>query len=195
MPENEYIDTFYLNRAYVRVPLDRIGVIIGEKGKTKESIEQATGTIITVDSENGTVVIESPPGSSSPESVIKARDIVRAIAIGFPPEKAMRLLDEDQMLVTINLKEITDSPNHLRRIKGRIIGEGGKARRIIEETTGTDVVVGEYTVGIIGDYEQATAAREAIEMLIEGKPHSVVYNYLERMSRKIKRRKMTKLWK
>ncbi len=185
----------YLNKAYAKVPLDRIGVLIGEKGKTKEEIEKNTGTIITVDSENGTVIIEPASQYTNPENIIKAQEIVKAIAIGFPPEKAFRLLEEDQILVTIDLKEIYGNTQHLKRVKARIIGEKGKTRKIIEETTGTYVNVGETIVGIIGDYDQANIAKEAINMLIEGKPHSVVYAYLEREARKLKRRKMTHLWK
>jgi ribosomal RNA assembly protein len=185
----------YLNKAYVRVPLNRIGVVIGEKGKTKEEIENTTGTIITVDSRNGSVVIEPASRETDPISIMKARDIIRAIAIGFPPEKALRLAEEDQVLVTIDLKETLGSPNHIKRVKGRIIGEGGKTRKIIEETTGCDVHIGEHVIGIIGDYEQTNIAREAIGMLIEGKPHAVVYSFLERMSRRLKRKRMTSLWK
>ncbi len=182
-------------RAYVKVPLDRIGVVIGEKGSVKDEIERRTGTILTIDSKNGVVLIEPASPDTPPENIIKAREAVRAIAIGFSPERAFRLLEEDQILVTIDLKEYFDSPNHITRVKARIIGEKGKTRKIIEETTGTYVNIGETVIGIIGDYEQTNIAREAIEMLIEGKPHSVVYSYLERESRKLKRRRMTSLWR
>ncbi len=182
-------------RAYVKVPLDRIGVVIGEKGSVKDEIERRTGTILTIDSKNGVVLIEPASPDTPPENIIKAREAVRAIAIGFSPERAFRLLEEDQILVIIDLKEYFDSPNHITRVKARIIGEKGKTRKIIEETTGTYVNVGETVIGIIGDYEQTNIAREAIEMLIKGKPHSVVYSYLERESRKLKRRRMTSLWR
>lgn len=195
MSGDKPIEHLYMNKAYVRIPLERIGVLIGEGGKTKKTIEEATGTIITVDSKNGSVVIEPSTSTLSPENIMKARDIVRAIGIGFPPDKALRLLEEDQILVTLDLKEVTSSPNHIKRIKSRIIGEGGRTRKIIEETTGTYVNIGEYIIGIIGDYEQTDIARQAVEMLIEGKPHSVVYTYLERMARRLKRKRITSLWK
>lgn len=127
--------------------------------------------------------------------MMKAAEVVKAISLGFPPEKAFRLLEEDQILVVVDLKQIVgDSQNHLRRIKGRIIGEGGRARRAIEEMTDTYINVGEHEVAIIGDYERAMAAKQAIEMLAEGRMHSTVYRHLERIMREIKRRERLRMW-
>jgi len=188
---------YYPSRAYVRVPLERLGALIGEKGEVKRRIEEATGTLLTVDSSNGTVVIEPAAPSASYEGLLKAQDVVKAIAIGFSPERAFRLLEEDQVLVVIDLKEVLggSSPQHLTRVKGRVIGEQGKTRKIIEESTGAYVCVGETAIGIIGDYEQAEIAKRAISMLIEGRPHSVVYSFLEREARRLKKKKITGVWK
>ncbi len=184
-----------LLRLYEKVPLDRIGVLIGEGGKVKEEVMRRTRTRITVDSKNGTVIIEPESPDVPPYMVMKAREFVRAIAYGFSPERAMRVLDEDQVLIVIDLKQLVgDAPNHLQRIKGRIIGEQGRARRTIEEMTGTYISVYDTYVAIIGDYESAQAAREAIEMLIQGRQHSTVYRYLERVMWKLKRAQMTQLW-
>ena len=182
-------------RIYVKVPPERIGAVIGPQGKVKLEIMRATGTVMTVDSENGVIIIEPEADNVPPVNLMKAADIVKAIALGFPPEKAMRLLGEDQVLVVIELKQIVgDSPNHLKRIKGRIIGEGGRARRTIEEMTGTYIHVGDYHVAIIGDYERAMAAKQAVEMLAEGRMHSTVYRHLERLLREIRRRESLRMW-
>ncbi|HEU97811.1 MAG: KH domain-containing protein [Fervidicoccaceae archaeon] len=182
-------------KVFELIPVERIGVVIGPGGNTKERIEVSTGTIITVDSKTGSVTIEPTSGNISSDALLRARDIVRAIALGFTPEQAFRLLEEDQVLEIIDLSSIVEGENHLRRIKGRIIGEEGKTRKIIEETTGADIVIGEKAIGIIGDFEQVKIAEEAIRMLIEGKPHSAVYSFLEREARSMKRKRMTDLWK
>ncbi len=188
--------TMGVTRLYERVPLDRIGVLIGHGGRVKKEIMERTNTLITVDSETGSVVIEPASPATTAMQLMKARDIIRAIAYGFPPEKAMRLLDEDQILIVIDLKQyVGDRENHLQRVKGRIIGEKGKARRIIEEMTGTDISIYDTYVAIIGDYETANIAKQAIEMLIEGRRHGTVYNYLDRVMFLEKRRKMRQLWK
>ena len=126
---------------------------------------------------------------------MKARDFVRAIAYGFSPEKAMRIIDEDAVLAVIDLHQyVGDAPNHLQRVKGRIIGEKGKARRSIEEMTGTNISVYDHYVAIIGDYESVQVAKEAIEMLIQGRQHSTVYRFIEREMYKIKTARMRELW-
>lgn len=182
-------------RIYVRVPPERLGALIGPDGRVKLEIMRLTGTVMSIDSENGMVIIEPEADGVPPVNLMKAADIVRAIALGFPPDKAMRLAGEDQVLVVVDLKQLVgDSPNHLKRIKGRIIGEGGRARRTIEEMTGTYIHVGEHHVAIIGDYERAMAAKTAVEMLAEGRMHSTVYRHLERLLREIRRRESLRLW-
>jgi ribosomal RNA assembly protein len=183
-------------RLYAKVPLDRIGVLIGENGKVKTEIMKRTRTKITVDSSTGMVIIEPESPNVPPFMVMKAQEVVRAIAYGFPPDKALKLLDEDQILVIVDLKQyVGDSPNHLQRIKGRIIGEKGKARKTLEEMTGTYIVVYDNYVAIIGDYETANIAKQAIEMLIQGRQHSTVYRFVERAMFDIRRSRMTQLWR
>ena len=185
-----------VTRLYEKIPLDRIGVLIGHDGRVKEEIMKRTNTRITIDSKTGTVIIEPASPSTTALQLMKARDIVRAIAYGFSPERAFRLLDEDQILIIIDLRQyVGDRPNHLQRVKGRIIGEEGKARRTIEEVTGTYISVYRDYVAIIGDYESANIAKEAIEMLIQGRQHSTVYRFLEREMYLEKRRRMRELWR
>ncbi len=182
-------------RLYEKIPLDRIGVLIGDRGRVKLEVMRKTRTRIYVDSSNGTVIIEPEASDVSPYMVMKARDFVRAIAYGFSPEKAMRIIDEDAVLAVIDLHQyVGDAPNHLQRVKGRIIGEKGKARRSIEEMTGTNISVYDHYVAIIGDYESAQVAKEAIEMLIQGRQHSTVYRFIEREMYKIKTARMRELW-
>ncbi len=185
-----------VTRLYEKLPLDRIGVLIGHDGRVKEEIMKHTNTRITIDSKTGTVIIEPASPSTTALQLMKARDIVRAIAYGFSPERAFRLLDEDQILIIIDLRQyVGDRPNHLQRVKGRIIGEEGKARRTIEEVTGTYISIYRDYVAIIGDYESANIAKEAIEMLVQGRQHSTVYRFLEREMYLEKRRRMRELWR
>ncbi|MCE4601498.1 MAG: KH domain-containing protein [Desulfurococcales archaeon] len=182
-------------RIYVKVPIDRIGAVIGRQGEVKRYLVEKLGVRLTIDSENSLVIVEPEASNVPPINMMKAGEVVKAIAYGFPPDKAYRLMDEDQILVIVDLKQIVgDSPNHLKRVKGRIIGEGGRARKAIEEMTGTDIFVGDYYVAIIGEYERAMAAKKAVEMLAEGRMHSTVYKYLDRVLREVKRREALRLW-
>ncbi|NAZ27205.1 MAG: RNA-processing protein [Thermogladius sp.] len=185
-----------VTKLYERIPLDRIGVLVGSEGRVKREIEEKTRTKITVDSTSGMVIIEPAFMSTTTFELMKARDIVKAIANGFPPDKAMSLLGEDQVLIIVELKQyVGDKPNHLQRILGRVIGEEGRARRIIEEMTGTYISIYQSNIAIIGDYESANIAKTAVEMLIEGRRHSTVYTYIEREIEKLKRKRMRELWR
>ena len=185
-----------VTRLYEKLPLDRIGVLLGREGAVKKEIEEKTKTIITVDTQTGSVIIEPASPSTTALELIKAQNIVRAIGYGFSPERAFRLLEDDQVLEVLDVRQyVGDKPNHVKRVLGRIIGEEGKARRILEEYTGTYISIYDHYVAIIGDYETANIAKKAIEMLIQGRMHATVYKYIDREMYALRRRRMTELWR
>ena len=74
------------------------------------------------------------------------------------------------------------------RLKGRIIGAGGKAKKQIEALTNTNIVVYGKTVGIIGKIDESLIAKQAIENLLRGAKHSNVYAWLEKQKKALKER-------
>ena len=179
----------------LRIPKTRIAVLIGPEGKVKQRLEKATNTTITVDSEDGLVVIETKEDTEDPLATWKARDVAQAIGRGFSPHRAFWLLDEDVYLRVIDLEEYVTTPNQVRRVKGRVIGEGGKTRRNIEELTDTYVSVMGDTISIIGELENQEVAISAVLRLLRGAEHSSVYRYLNEQRRTLKRRRAVELWK
>ena len=171
---------------YVRVPRDRVAVIIGKEGKTKDMIEKRTGVRIMIDSRDGGISIDE----SEAEDVLngmKAVNITRAIGRGFSPEKAMRLMEDDVYLEIMDIRDFSGKKkNAIMRLRGRIIGTKGKTRRLIEEMSGADVSVYGNTIGIIGDFLEMDIAKNAVVMLLSGSEHSTVYRYLERRRLDIK---------
>lgn len=147
-------------------------MLIGEKGQALEEIEELTNTEITV--EGVSVEID---GEAFDEWT--AKDIVKAIGRGFPPEKALRLLGKDTGLVVIDVKDLTSTKKERHRKKGRVIGKNGKARRHMEKMTGTDICVYGNTVSIIGELDEMEDAKQAVLQLIRGAQHASVYRYLE----------------
>ena len=180
---------------FVRIPKERVGVLLGPEGKVKQYIEQKLLVSLEVDSEQGDVNIVLSEKASDPSELFRARDVVTAIGRGFAPEHAFRLIrDEGAIFDVISLREIFGrSESDITRIKGRIIGMEGKTRRIVEELSGADIVVYGYTVGIIGTFEQANIARTAVQMLIDGCQHHSVYKYLAKSRRELKKQKL-ELW-
>lgn len=177
----------------LRIPTDRIGALLGKGGRVKDEIEKRCGVNLSVDSRTGEVKVGGRENLMEMQP-FKAVDIITAIARGFSPERAFRLLDEDAVIDVIDLREYAGkSPSNLSRIKGRIIGIAGKSRRLIEELTGTFISIYGHTVCVIGAVSEARLAREAIDLLASGSPHKTVYSMLQRARTKAKVERM-KLW-
>lgn len=180
---------------FLKIPAERVGVLIGPEGTTKKNIETKLAVELQIDSATGGVTVTLTEKAPDPSVLFRAKDVITALGRGFSPEHAFRLIrDEDAMLDVIDLRTVFGkSEEDLKRVKGRIIGMNGKTRKIIEELTDVNVAVYGHTVSIIGNIEQAEAAREAIQMLVRGSLHSTVYRFLHRKRRELKK-KMLELW-
>jgi ribosomal RNA assembly protein len=180
---------------FVRIPKERVGVLVGPNGKTKQYIEDRLNVTLQINSEAGDVTILIPENAEDPSVLFRARDIVTAIGRGFAPEHAFRLIrDEDTVFDVVDLRAIFGrSESDIKRVKGRIIGMEGKTRKLIEDLSGADVVVYGHTIGIIGTFEQANIGRTAVQMLIDGCQHHSVYKYLAKKRHEMKKQKL-ELW-
>ena len=180
---------------FVRIPKERIGVLVGPEGKVKSYIEEKLNVELQIESDEGNVTILLTEKTPDPSLVFRAKDVVTAIGRGFAPEQAFRLIrDEEAIFDMIDLRIIFGrSESDIKRVKGRIIGMNGRTRRTIEELTSTEVVVYGHTVGIIGTFDQANAARGAIQMLIDGSQHHTVYRFLANKRRELKKQSL-ELW-
>ncbi len=156
----------------IKIPEQRKGVLIGEKGLVKTEIGKKTNTVISID--DG-IEIEGEA-----LNVLKAKEIIKAIGRGFSPEKAFKLLDDEFRLIIISLGQETDKS--MRRMFSRIIGRNGRCKRKVEMRTNTDISIYGKTVSIIGDWRDVEKASEVIDLLLRGKPHSYVYKRLEEMT-------------
>jgi ribosomal RNA assembly protein len=163
---------------FVIIPKDRVGALVGKEGRTKAMLEKKGKVKLDISSD-GNVSIVSPEEDGLREW--SALEAVKAVGRGFNPKIAMNLYKEDYVLSIINLYEILkQKDSELKRIKSRIIGEGGKARNILERLTSTKIVVYGKTVSIIGLEADVELAERAIQMIIDGSRHPNVYKFLER---------------
>lgn len=177
----------------LRIPNERIAVLIGKSGNVKSEIERRCHVTLDIDGDTGEVVVNSD-GNVEQIQPFKAVEIVTAIGRGFSPENALMLLEEDNVLHVIDLREFVGKSNaNIERIKGRIIGEGGKARRNMENLSRTRISVYGKTASIIGNPGKLRLAVDAISSISNGSMHGAVYNRLEAANRKEKQDRM-KLW-
>ena len=173
-----------------------MGALIGPNASNKELLEKKLNVQLEVDSESGDVKITLSPEATDPSVLFRAREVVSAIGRGFSPETARRLIDDDEaILVIVDMREfVGKSESDIKRLSGRIIGQDGKTRRIIEELTDSHVSVYGHTVSIIGNVEEAEIARQAVEMFIRGRFQTSVYKFLQAKRRELKKKKM-EIWK
>jgi len=167
----------------MKLPRDRVAVLIGKKGEIKKELEDATKTELTIDSKEGDVFIRGQDALT----LYTAKEVVTAIARGFNPDVAQLLLKQDYCFEMIRMDEFVKSKNSQIRLKGRVIGKEGKSRTTLEDLTETHICVYGKTIGIIGQTSNASIARRAIESLLSGSLHATVFKFLEKQRRQFKK--------
>lgn len=181
------VDEYYYE---LKIPKERVAILIGKSGEVKKNIEAATKTKIKVDSREGDIFIYG----NDALGLYTCREVIRSVGRGFNPDVALLLLKQDYVFELISLNEYTGkSKNTLLRIKGRVIGREGKCRKLIEDLSEAYVSVYGKTIAIIGLPEAASMAKRAIEALLRGSTHANVYKWLERRRREIKRKRITEM--
>jgi ribosomal RNA assembly protein len=171
----------------LKIPKDRLAVLIGTKGEVKKMIEDETKSKITIDSNEGEVRISGEDSLG----LFSAREIIKAIGRGFSPEIALHILKSDYSFELLNIADyIGNSKDAARRLKARVIGSEGKTRRYIEQTTETNLSVYGKTIGIIGEAENVMLARRGIESLLAGSTHASVYKWLEKKKKELDRNRV-----
>jgi ribosomal RNA assembly protein len=159
---------------FVKIPRERIPVLIGTEGSVKREIERRTATKITVTDE---IEVEGDTFD-----VMMAVNVVKAIARGFSPENAFLLLDEEYELDVITLS--AESDKAVKRLMGRVIGKQGKARRKIEEMCAAKISIYGKTVSIIARSGDMAAAGRCVETLLKGKTHGYAYKVIDDIKKK-----------
>ena len=174
----------------IKVPKNRVAVIIGKDGSVKKEIEDSTKTKLTIDSKECDVFLSGEDAIG----LYTARELIKAISRGFNPEIANLLLKPDYIFEVVDVSEfVGKSKDAMLRLKGRVIGKEGKSRKLIEELTECNISVFGKTISIIGMPEPAANARRAVESLLKGSTHANVYKWLESRRREMKRRSVMEL--
>lgn len=186
--ESEDNERTILASQYLRIPINRIGVVIGKGGSNRHTIEDKTLSIITIDSDTGEVEIRARKELEDPVALLKARDIVKAIGRGFSLTQSMKLAEDNYYLEIIRLKPLVgNQPSQMRRVKSRIIGSAGKTKETIEELTGCALVILGGTVSLIGDFEKIAFTKDALLNIINGHQVESVLSKLEELKRQTKK--------
>jgi ribosomal RNA assembly protein len=171
----------------LRIPAERVAVLLGTNGATKRLIERRSKTKLSVDEEGAIQIF------GAPYEEWKVKEVITAIGRGFSPERALKLMTEGYYLKVVDLKDFFNSEKQVLRQKGRLIGKNGRTRKIIEQTSEADMCVYGHTVALIGELDELSLAEAAISKLLGGTCHSGVYKLLEKGRRKLVDKKR-ELW-
>ncbi len=118
--------------------------------------------------------------SGEPLQVIRGKEIIRAFGRGFNFNDTLNLLDEEYFLEVISIADFTKkSKGRQVVLKGRIIGEEGKTKKMIESYADVKIAVYGKTVSVIGKPQNIKIASHAIEMILSGSEHNSVYRFLQ----------------
>lgn len=170
----------------LKIPQDRVAVLIGTDGETLQKLKKASGCDLEVESETGEVTIHDESSTNTYNS-FRMRDVIKAIARGFTPEKSLSLLEDDMYYEELDIRDFTGkSSQRVQEVRARVIGSKGKTRRLVEELTGCHLSIKGNTVGMIGDLEGLKIAHKAVSMVLQGSEHSTVYSFLERKQKDLK---------
>ena len=117
------------------------------------------------------------------EKEFTAIQIIEAINLGFSIDKTLLLKQEDIILQTIHIKDITKRQD-LERVRARIIGTQGRTLRTLNNLTNCEFSVQDNNIGIIGNTEDIEEAIQSITSLIQGSKQSNVYARTEKEMKK-----------
>jgi len=164
---------------YLKIPMERIGVLIGQNGENKEKIEKIAKAKINIDSELGEITIDDH-NIEDPLKTIKIVSIILAIGRGFSPEKAFLLFDDNFEFYIFDLRDyVGNKENHIKRLKSRVIGKNGKTKRVFESLTDSHLSIYGHTVAIITNIDNFEIIKKGVDKLLGGSKHAAVYRYIE----------------
>jgi len=163
----------------VRIPAERVKVLLGKDGITKKRIQKKCRVELIVDKEGDVELV------GDPADVFFAIDVVKAIGRGFNPNIALKLTKDHYAFYLIPLKELAGSDSAITRLKGRVIGEKGRIKTAIEDATDSYLSIYGSTIAIIGPIDSLEYAKEAIGMLVSGAKHATVLGFLAKAKRMI----------
>lgn len=147
---------------------EKIGRIIRNKTKLEELLG------IKISNRGKEVTI-----NGTPENEHEAIQVIDALNQGFPYSEAIAIKKEEKILQIVNIKDYTNKSN-LERVRGRIIGQGGKALKTLSLLTDSAMELKENHVTVIADPENMERAVEALIAIIKGAKHGAIYKELEK---------------
>ena len=152
-------------------------VLVQNMNKVKKAVPAIENRVkVRIGFGRGQVTVK---GSELNEYLVEK--VIQAIDFGFCVDDALLLMNDAFVLEFIEVKEHTRRKN-LKDVRARLIGTRGKAKKTIENLTGSVIVIQGNRVGVIVDADHLDAVVQAIESLAQGAKHGNVFARLEKQN-------------
>lgn len=139
---------------------------------------------------NRCVELKTSELTEDPGAIQKGQDFIEAFMMGFEVQDAVALLRLEDLYIDSFL--VTDvkmlAGDHLSRAIGRVLGQDGKTKFAIENSTRTRIVMADQKIHIMGSFANIKIARDAICNLIIGAPPGKVYNQMRNVAKRMNER-------
>lgn len=166
----------------VTLPAKRISRLLRNNARALRELERLSGVEVFIRDEPGALEGEVEVSGEDSEKEWLAEQALLAIDLGFEPKHAFKVFKENHYLEIVDLGEaMHGKANAVSRQKARIIGTGGSAKEKLEKLSEANLALSDDArVGIVGEFEEVKAAKEAILRLLEGAHHAGVFAYLKK---------------
>lgn len=169
---------------FFKIPPERVQILLSKNGEIRNLLEHKLGIRMEIDEETGSISVKYPPESA--ENYFLVKKVTDGISAGFSEADIREMIEKDLALVIVDLEEYISRLSHISRIKGRIIGQKGRAKKKIEDYSRCKISIYQNLVGILGPEENIELAREAVIKLVKGFEHQTVYRFMEARLRRMK---------
>ncbi len=169
----------------IKFPGKRLPALGKDDGRVLHEIEQRAGVKIAVVETGAEANLDvEPTQEGEGGGAWVAEQVLKAIGLGFEPKQAYLLFNDDYYIEVIDLELFFNRDAKLiERYKARVIGEDGRAKKVLQELSGAWMSVWENQIAILGQYDELRECRDAVKKLLEGATHAGVYAFLEKRKR------------
>ena len=163
-PYNLFLFISYMQEIYV----ENMNHVLPNKKKLEKELE------VKITNKGKNVFV-----NGDAEKEYTALEVMQAINLNFSVNKALLLKNNNTILQTLNIKDITKRYD-LERVRARIIGTKGKTLKTLTNLTNCEISLKDNKIGIIGNAEEIKEAIQALTSLIQGSKQGNVYSRVER---------------
>eukprot|EP00823_Brevimastigomonas_motovehiculus_P003555 TRINITY_DN2184_c0_g1_i1.p1 TRINITY_DN2184_c0_g1~~TRINITY_DN2184_c0_g1_i1.p1 ORF type:complete len:256 (+),score=57.31 TRINITY_DN2184_c0_g1_i1:156-923(+) len=172
----------------IHVPANRIKALKENWMTIYQPIVEKLLLKIRFNTKNSSVELMTSEKTASSAYIQKASDFIKAFVIGFELKDAIAILRvEDIYIDSFEVKDVKHlQGDNLSRAVGRIVGQGGKTKFTIENSTMTRIVIADTHIHILGSYQSIRDAKNALCNLILGAPPAKVFTQCRSIANRAK---------